>query len=377
MDNVVHIMKVSKDIEQLIPYKPGKSIATTKKEYGLTEVYKLASNESPVGTSPKVMEAIQKELNNLHRYPDPNATKLKELIALQANVSVEQIVVGNGSNELIDLMVRTFCQAGDQILTSEAAFIAYKICAKAAGVKVIETPLTSQMKFDIDAILKKIESDKFKIIFVANPNNPTGTYIPESEIVNLLEVTKDLNDTIVVLDEAYNDFVRVDDFPKSLNLFSKYKNLVILKTLSKVFAIAGLRLGYIIADDQVCNYINRIRNPFNVNSLAQVAAIAALQDKNYLEQAQKVNWDGLDYFYTQLKKIGVTYWPSQANFVLIDTKIDSAQVFEALLRMGVITRPVKAYGLPTHIRISVGKETENKIAMNALEKVLNELSNNN
>jgi len=370
-------MKVSKEIEQLIPYKPGKSIAATKKEYGLSQVYKLASNESPVGTSPKVLAAINEALGNLHRYPDPNSTELKQLISSQSNVTPEQVVVGNGSNELIDLLIRTFCQTEDKILTSASAFIAYKICAKAAGVKVIETLLTEDLKYDISALISELQVSHFKIVFVANPNNPTGTYVPESEILKLLEATKDLDDTLVVLDEAYNDFVRVDDFPNSTELIKRYKQLVILKTLSKVFAVAGLRLGYIIADEKVCDYVNRIRNPFNVNSLAQAAGLAALQDTEFLDKAREVNWSGLDYFYTELKKIGVTYWPSQANFVLIDTKMDSGVVFEALLKKGIITRPVNAYGLPTHLRISVGKESENIIAMQELKKVLNELNNNN
>jgi len=370
-------MKVSKNIEQLVPYKPGKSIAATKKEYGLTEVYKLASNESPVGTSPKVLAALNEAVGNLHRYPDPNSTELKALISAQTSASPEQIVVGNGSNELIDLLIRTFCQPEDKILTSASAFIAYKICAKAASVQVIETPLTADMKFDIEALMSELQTTHYKIVFIANPNNPTGTYVPESEIIKILEATKHLDDTLVVLDEAYNDFVRVDDFPDSSNLIKKYDHLVILKTLSKVFAIAGLRPGYIIANEMVCNYVNRIRNPFNVNALAQAAGLAALQDKEFLDEARAVNWSGLDYFYAELDKIGVTYWPSQANFVLIDTKIDSGLVFESLLKEGVITRPVKAYGLSTHIRISVGKEAENVIAMNTLKKVLNELSNNN
>ncbi len=370
-------MKVSKEIEQLIPYKPGKSIAATKSEYGLSEVYKLASNESPVGTSPKVLSAVSDALSNLHRYPDPNSTELKDLISKQTEVSPNEIVIGNGSNELIDLLIRTFCQAEDKILTSASAFIAYKICAKAAGVKVIETALTDKMEYDIPALVSELQVSHFKIVFVANPNNPTGTYVPESEILKLLEATKDMDDTLVVLDEAYNDFVRAKDFPNSIALIKKYKQLVILKTLSKVFAIAGLRLGYIIADEKVCDYVNRIRNPFNVNSLAQAAGLAALQDTEFLKKARDVNWGGLDYFYGELEKIGVTYWESQANFVLIDTKMDSGAVFEALLKMGVITRPVKAYGLPTHLRISVGKESENIIAMDALKKVLNELSNNN
>ncbi len=370
-------MRVSENIENLVPYKPGKSIAATKKEYGLDKVYKMASNESPLGPSQKVQEAIQNEISNLHRYPDPNCTELKELIAQVQGILPEQIVVGNGSNELIDLLIRVFCQKDEKILTSAGTFIAYKICSVAADVKVEEVPLNSELQFDIPALCEKAQSDEFKLIFVANPNNPTGTYVPESDIVQLLEATKNMKNTLVILDEAYNDFVRADDFPDSQKLFQKYNHLVVLKTLSKVFAIAGLRLGYVLAREDVCSYLNRVRNPFNVNSLAQVAAVAALQDKDYLQRAQEVNWKGLDYFYTELKKEGVTYWPSQANFVLIDTGLDSMLVFEQLLKQGVITRPLKAYHLPTHLRVSVGNDFENIATMQTLRKVLNELSCDN
>ncbi len=371
-------MLVSKNILGLVPYKPGKSIAATKKEHNLDKVYKLASNESPVGLSEKVKQALKQEVENLHRYPDPNCTQLKDLLAKKYDVTPEEIVVGNGSNELIDLLIRTFCVDNDRLLTSESSFIAYKICATAANIHVDEVPLNDQMQLDINSFVNKLsESSDYKLIFVANPNNPTGTYLPESKIVELLEATKDLQNTLVVLDEAYNDFVRAKDFPNSQKLQKKYPQVVILKTLSKVFGLAGLRVGYIIADKMVCNYINRIRNPFNVNHLAQVAAIAAFEDTEFLERAQAVNWQGLDYFYNEFEKMEVTYWPSQANFVLFDTGFDSQVVFDKLLKKGVITRPVKPYKLMTHLRVSVGTGEENQVAMQEIKKVLNELRSHN
>ena len=199
------------------------------------------------------------------------------MIAEKYGASEEQIVVGNGSNEMIDLLIRVFCQREESILTSKGAFIAYKICAKAAGVQVVETPLDENLGFDVDALIEKLESEKFNLVFVANPNNPTGSYLGHEDVTRLLEKTQAYPNTLVILDEAYNEFARAKDFPRGIEFLDKYKNLVVLNTLSKVYAVAGLRVGFIMAYPEVCDYINRVRNPFNVNSLAQAGAIAALK----------------------------------------------------------------------------------------------------
>ena len=281
-----------------------------------------------------------------------------------------ELAFGNGSDDLIGVLVRLFCEPGDSILTSESSFLFYKVAAKAARVNCIETPMAEGLKFDLDALLKEARQKKPKLIFIANPNNPTGSYLSGHELDQFMSSLSSEKETLVVLDEAYNEFVRAEDFANSKELFAKYDNLVILRTLSKVFGLAGLRFGVVVAKPQIISYLNRIRSPFNVNAIAQEAAIAAVNETAYLQRSQRVNWDGLDYFYEQLQSMGLKYWPSQANFVLFDSQREADSVFQDLLRKGVILRPMANYGLKTCLRMSVGLPEENRIAIKALQSVL-------
>ncbi len=370
-------MKVSADILNLVPYSPGKPIAETKRELGLERVIKLASNENPLGPSPKALEAIVQAMGELHRYPDAAAYELSRAYAEVYGVSEKELAFGNGSNELIDLLIRIFCEPGETILTSQAAFVAYPICAQAARVKVLTTPLTPDLRFDLKAMAQKLmepETQKStRLVFIANPNNPTGTYVKDSELGEFLQELAQHKDLLVVLDEAYLEFVRASDYPDGVAWLKKFPNLVLLRTMSKVFGLAGLRLGAMLARPEVIDLVQRVRNPFNVNSLAQVAAVAALKDAEYLRQVQELTWQGLDYFYGELEGLGLPYWPSQGNFVLFDSQRDSTQVFQAWLRRGVISRPVRNYGLNTHLRLSVGLMEENQEAMSSLADVLSEV----
>ncbi len=363
-------MKISKSVMSLVPYKPGKSLDETKREYNLKSVIKLASNESPIGVSKKVLAALQEEAQSIHYYPDPSCFNLKKAMSEYYNVKGECLTFGNGSNELIDLLIRIFCEPNESILTSKGAFIAYKVCAKAARVNVIESELTPDLKFDVKALIELYKKHQPNLVFIANPNNPTGTYLNTNEVEELMSVVGNDENCLVVFDEAYNEFVRAKDYPDSVEIFKKYKNVVILRTLSKVFGLAGLRLGTLIGRPEVLDFVDRVRNPFNVNSLAQAAAIAVISDVDYISKACKVNWQGLDYIYDRLNSLNVHYWKSQANFVLIDVKTDSNVVYEELLKRGVILRPVNAYGFNTHLRMSVGLESENKTALDALEEIL-------
>ena len=410
-------MKVSPEIENLIPYKPGQPISEIQREYGLNQVFKLASNETPYGPSPKVIEALKAELPYLNRYPDSNAYEISQVFSKHYGVRPENLVFGNGSNELIDLLIRVFCAPGQSLLTSEIAFVAYKICARAARVKVIETPMIN-MGFDLEAMKTQMKKNPARIVFIANPNNPTGTYLNTNELSNFLNFMDSYPETLVALDEAYTEFVRAKDYPKSLELFHQHPNLVILRTLSKVYGLAGIRLGTLIASPEVTGYVHRVRNPFNVNQLAQVAGVAALSDLHYVNQLCEFIWSGLDYFYRELQKLGIKYWESQANFVLIDlaekavdtqksieakttknpevteakktpkainmaatkktlkttTKMDS--IHKALLQKGIMARPVQGYGLPHCLRLTVGRPEENKAAIKALSEVWRSLERN-
>ena len=364
-------MKVSPEIENLIPYKPGKPIAEAQREYELGPVFKLASNEAPYGPSPKVVEALKAELPHLNRYPDANAYDMGQAFSKHYGVRPENLVFGNGSNELIDLLIRVFCETGQSVLTSEAAFIAYKICAQAARVKVTETPMVN-MRFDLEAMKKEVKTRPPRIVFIANPNNPTGTYLNANELSDFLNFMDSYPNTLIVMDEAYTEFVRAKDYPKSLELFHNHSNLVIMRTLSKVYGLAGIRLGSLIAPPEIANYIHRVRNPFNVNQLAQVAGVAALSDPDYVNRLRQLIWEGLDYLYSELQTLGIKYWESQTNFVLFDLAREAESVNKALLQRGIIARSVKGYGLRNHLRLSVGQLEENKAAMRALAEVLDE-----
>ena len=363
-------MKVTSDILSLTPYKPGKPISEAKRELGLNTVYKLASNENAWGPSAKVIEVIKNSMGELHRYPDAAGFEMLEAYSQHLGIKKDEIVAGNGSNELIDLLIRIYCEAGDAILTSQAAFIAYRIGAQAARVRTIETPLTKTGSYDLPLMLKALDQDeKIRLIFIANPNNPTGTYVDQKNLESFLDHCAK-REVLVVLDEAYVEFVRAKDYVSGLELRKKYSNLVVLRTMSKVYGLAGLRVGFAIAAPEVTDLLNRVRNPFNVNGLAQVATVAALKDQAHVRHVLQETWKGLDAFTQAASELKLPFFPSQANFLLIDCQTDSEKVFNAMLRRGVISRPVKNYGLMTHLRLSVGLPEENEVAIASLKSVL-------
>ncbi|AGH95053.1 histidinol-phosphate transaminase [Pseudobdellovibrio exovorus] len=371
-------MKVSAQILNLIPYKPGKPISETQREFGLTEIVKLASNENPLGPSPKAVEAVQKYLSQQHRYPDPVGYELVKKISEKWDVPASQIALGNGSNEIIDLLIRIFCEPStDSILTSEAAFVAYQVCAQAARVKVRTVPLREDLTIDLKAIADHFfrnPTANIHLIFIPNPNNPTGTVVGGAELEEFLVRLGNRDDVLLVFDEAYTEYVRDPKFKAASSFYKKYSNVLVLKTFSKVYGMAGLRLGALVAPEYVLEYYNRVRNPFNVNDLAQVAGIAVLDDEDYVKASQKAVWDGLEYFYKELSRLNLKYYPSEANFVLFDTQRDVEQVNLNLLKKGVILRPVQNYGFKTLMRMTVGNMDENKKAIAAIEKMLTEVS---
>lgn len=373
-------MKVSKEILELVPYKPGKPISETQRQYGLTEVYKLASNENPLGVSPKVKEALVKAIEGLGRYPDPTFYSLLQTVSQEWGIAPQQLTIGNGSDELFDLLIRIYCEPGDSILTTQAAFAAYAISAQAARVKTLEAPLKNQFETDLaqigQVLREKRESHRIRLVFLPNPNNPTGTYLKAAEVLNFLKEWGSHPELLIVFDEAYTEFVRAQDYQPALDYLKEYPSVVVTRTLSKAYGLAGFRVGILAAPSSVIDFVNRVRKPFNVNELAQVAAIAALCDKEFVRRTVEITWQGLDYFYKELQKLKVPYVESQGNFLLLDTQRDSGQVFEAMLRKGVILRPVGNYGFKTHLRMSVGLPKENEAAIKALIEVLGEIKPN-
>jgi histidinol-phosphate aminotransferase len=356
---------IRKDVLNITPYLPGKPIEETKRQLGLKEVIKLASNENPIGSSSKALKAIRKNLSNINRYPDGSGFYLKRKLARYFKLEPANIVLGNGSDELIDIIIKTFVQDDENIITADITFLEYEIIAKVNGRQIITAPLR-YFKYDLEAIKKRIDK-KTKLIFIANPNNPTGTYVTKYELEDFIS---DLPDNIVlVLDEAYDTFIDVDDFANSLD-YLQNKNIIILKTFSKAYGLAGLRIGYAIAREEFCSYMERVRQPFNVNCLAQSAAIAALDDKEFLRKTKKVVLEGKNYLYGALSGLGVAYVPSVANFILVDVGKDTVAVFKDMLKYGVIVRDMQQYNLKNFIRVTIGTKKENEKFIKVLKKIL-------
>ncbi len=363
-------MKVTENFLNLQPYKPGKPISETKRELGLQEVIKLASNESPIGPSPAALEAIRANASEVYRYPDGSCFEMRRALMEYFGVEADQLIFGNGSDELVDILCQVYLEPGEAILTSQGAFSAYYISATSVRAKTVYTSLTADSRFDLEAMALELQKNpKIKIVFLPNPNNPTGTYFTDSEFEKFMQVAGN-KDVFVVLDEAYVEFVRAKDYPSGQGFQRRFKNVLLLRTMSKVFGLAGLRVGLMIAPPEVIDLMNRVRKPFNINSLAQVAVTAAVQDRAHIEKVKKLTWEGLDFYYSALKGMNLDFLPSQGNFVLFDTGRNGEEVYQALLREGVILRPVTSYGFPRHLRMSVGLPEENRAAIVALKKVL-------
>lgn len=348
-------------IAKLKPYQPGKPMSELERELGLTDIVKLASNENPLGCSEKVQQAVAAELAEIGRYPDGGGYILKAQVAKQFAVGLDQITLGNGSNDLLEMFARAFVSDKDSVVYSQHAFAVYALVAQAINAQAIEVPAKG-FAHDLDAMAAAVQ-DNTKLIFIANPNNPTGTWFEEAEFERFMQ--KVPSHVLVVLDEAY-----VEYFPEnfnSLKFLSQYDNLIISRTLSKCYGLAALRVGFALASAEVTDYLNRIRQPFNVNHLAMVAGVAALQDEDFIEKSRVTNKAGMAQLEAGFKALGLNYVPSRANFLLVDVQADPAQTFNALLKEGVIVRPV---GIPNHLRVSIGTEAENAKFLTALAKVL-------
>ncbi len=364
-------LRLHPSIENLVPYKPGKPIGETQREFSLSKVIKLASNENPLGLSAKVKEALTEALTDLHRYPDPTCYELLQDVAMAWKVPTDRISFSNGSDEFLDHLTNVLCESGEKVVTSESAFVAYEVAANSHRLNVLKTPVLSGYRFDLAAMESAAREDaSIRIAFVANPNNPTGTYVNAQEMRRFLTATAKIPNFFVVVDEAYNEFVRAQDFASVLPWTQEFDHLIVLKTFSKVFALAGLRIGAMIAHPSVIEIYNRVRKPFNVNSFAQVAARVALKDSECIAKTQQVTWAGLDYFYDELGKLNLPFVRSEGNFVFFDSQRPAAEFNKALLKEGVILRPLLNYGFPTQFRMSVGLPEENAYAIEKIRKVL-------
>ncbi len=353
-------------IAKLVPYPPGKPIEELERELGVSGSIKLASNENPLGPSGKAIEAVNGAVANMHRYPDGSCYYLKEALARRLEVAPEDLIVGNGSNEIIELLIRTFLRPGEEVIMGEPSFAVYPIITQAAGCKAVRVPLRGDLHYDLEAMFGSVTGST-RAVFIANPNNPTGTIVGRTDLEGLIERLPE--DVILVLDEAYYEYVTDADFPDSLDYVKGGRNVVVLRTFSKIYGLAGLRIGYGIADKTIISCMDKVRQPFNVNSLAQVAARAALEDREHIENSVKNNNEGMARLVRELSAMGLECVPSQANFFLLKVG-RGREVYDALLRKGVIVRAMDSYGLGQYIRITVGLPDENRVFLDALKETL-------
>ena len=354
-------MNACESILGLTPYQGGKPIEELARELGLKKISKLASNENPLGISKKVQKAINESLSSINRYPDGNCFELKEAIAKKHNVLSNMISLGNGSNELLELIARVFVsKQTDEVIFSQYAFVVYPLVTQALGATAVVSP-ASNFGHDLDSMLSLI-SNQTKLIFIANPNNPTGTLLSDDDVYSFLK--KVPRNIPVVLDQAYFEYLNIDD--QAISWLNEFENLIISRTFSKAYGLAGLRVGYSICSTLIADYINRVREPFNVNHTAQMAAIAALSDDEYLVNSVKMNSDGYNQLVKGFEAFELNYIPSYANFIAVEFK-DAMIIYNNLLKEGVIVRPVE---MKNYLRISIGTPNENGHLLEALEKVL-------
>lgn len=362
---------VADHIAGIIPYPPGKPIEELEREYGIRGSIKLASNENPLGPSPKAVAAMNQAMNHLHRYPDGSGYYLRQRISRKFSLPFEGIVLGNGSNEVIEFAIRAFVQPDDQVIVPEPSFLLYRLVTQMVGGKPISIPLRD-FTIDLRGMLAAM-TIKTRVIFLTNPNNPTGSLITRREFESFLaEVPPEI---LIVLDEAYIEFARDEDTPRGFDyIHHDGPYVLVLRTFSKAYGLAGLRIGYGVTAPSVAGYLNRVHQPFNTGSLSQAAAIAALDDEEFVVKTQQTIWEGMDYLYEEVKRLGLEYVPSQGNFFLIKVPTDGRKVFEHMLRQGVIIRPMNAYGLPGFIRVNAGLPEENQRFIRALALALDDLA---
>lgn len=347
---------VSDGVKHITPYVPGKPLQDLEREYGITGAIKLASNENPLGPSPRALEAIREILPTVHQYPDADSRLLKAKLAQRFGISPECFVPANGSNEIIELTLRVFLRPGGEVIMPDPCFSLYRKFTQASDGIPVPVPLRD-FRIDLRAMAERITA-KTRVVFITNPNNPTGTIVTKTEFEEFLKAVP--VSAVVVLDEAYGEFVSDPDTPLGKEYLQGPPWIITLRTFSKVYGLAGLRIGYGFAPRELTLYLNKVRQPFNVSALAQAAACAALDDENHLEKTLQVVREGRAFLTQEFDRLGLDYVPSQSNFIMIRVGTHSDRVYDRLLRQGVIVRPLHSFGYPEHLRITVGTPEENQ-----------------
>jgi len=366
---MTHEVSALPHILTLDSYVPGKPIETLAREKNLTKIIKLASNENPYGPSPHVLEAIKNHLNTINLYPDPDQFILKQALAKFYGITTDMLAIGNGTDELLRLIMQAFVSQDNNVIIPKYSFISYQICARSIGAEIITTKLCENWQNDLEDILNKINPHT-KLICLVNPNNPTGSYIEHSAIEAFIE--KVPNDIVIILDEAYIEYINfIRNSDPSLSLVKKYHNVIITRTFSKIYGLAGIRVGYSMACPNITAIINRLKQPFNVNRLGQVAAAAAIEDQEYIKKLVSINNTERTKICAHLDSLHIDYIKSAANFITIDTKSakNSEDIYNKLLDNGIIIRPLNNYGLDKYLRITIGSTEENQYLLNNLSKL--------
>jgi len=356
----------NRDVLTLQPYQAGKPVEELTRELGITDVVKLASNENPRGPGPGVHAAMARAATSLSRYPDGNGYRLKRSLARHLDVEPDQISLGNGSNDVLELVARVALSPGNEGIVSAHAFVVYPLAIVAHGGKLITVP-ARDWTHDLDAMANAV-TPLTRIVFIANPNNPTGTWVDERTLTQFLDRLPE--HVIAVLDEAYFEYLVDPEYPNGITLLRRYPNLVVTRTFSKVYGLAGLRIGYCLSHPDIADLLNRVRQPFNVSSIGLECAEAALADQDYVRRSREINDHGMQQLRQGLDQLGIAYIPSGGNFLCIDLGRPAAAAYEALLRLGVIVRPIGGYGMPNHLRVTVGLHEENARFLDALARVV-------
>ncbi len=354
-------LKVPSHVAALVPYVPGKPVEELERELGIAKAIKLASNENPLGPSERACSVLNGNLSQLHRYPDGSGHALRSALAGRCQVAPDQVILGNGSDEIISLLARAFLAPQDEAVMASPTFIIYKMAVEGVQGKVIEVPLR-EGTHDLQAMARAVTS-RTRLLFICNPNNPTGTMVSSEEVESFIFSIPE--HVIVVFDEAYYEYVRSPAFPKSLRYLESGRHVITLRTFSKIYGLAGLRIGYGLTSLEIAGYLNQVRPPFNTNSLAQRAALAALEDEEHVRRSRELNAVEMEKMEKDLVNLGYHVFPSQANFLYIDLKQDGRFVFEQLLKKGIIVRHIEG----TMIRVTIGLPDENSQFLNALREV--------
>ncbi|ACM59961.1 histidinol-phosphate aminotransferase [Caldicellulosiruptor bescii] len=353
-------------INTISPYIPGKPISEVKRELGLEKVIKLASNENPLGPSENVKKALMQNLDELGIYPDGNCTELKLKLSKKLGVKPSQILLGAGSDEITQFIAAVFINPGDNAIMAKPSFPRYETVTKVMGGVPIELPL-KDFTHDLEAFYNNI-NERTKVIWICNPNNPTGTIVKRKELYDFIKSVP--SHIAVVVDQAYKEYIDDPEYPDATEWLYEFENLIVLQTFSKIYGLASLRIGYVMASEEIIEKLNRVRPPFNVNHLAQIAASAALDDEEHVKKAKELNKKSLEFFYKNFEEMGLFYIKSYGNFVMVDVKKDAVDVFKKLLLKGIIVRPGDIFGMPTYLRVTTGQEGDNMGFIKALKEIL-------